>query len=140
MPAPKRSSMVNGVQAGVTVSNGRLCRPVDYADLTLCARYKPCAGAENVKGTVYIIRNPLRVGRCCRGDTHRIIIAALPAPCAVSPEIHGRSCLYRQLPSSGNYVEHVVTSIAENPDYARHPCHVTPNILHNRAVYIIGLM
>ncbi len=60
--------------------NGRLCRLLDYVDLTLCARYKPCAGAENVKGTVYIIRNPLRVGRCCRGDTHRIIIAALPSP------------------------------------------------------------
>ena len=115
-----------------------LCRPVDYVDLTLCARYKLCAGAENMKGTVYIIRNPLSVGRRCRGDTHRIVIGGITISCAVSPEIYDRSCLSRQLPSSGNYVEHVVTSIAENPDYARLQYHAAQNSPHNRAIYIIG--
>ena len=46
----------------------------------LCAQPKTLAGAEDVNAKVYIIRNPPRGGSCWRGDTHMIVIAALPAP------------------------------------------------------------
>lgn len=74
------ASRVVALIDNLTAQFSALCRLLDYVDLTLCARHKPWVGVENVKATVYIIRNPSMGGRCCRGDTNRIIIAALPAP------------------------------------------------------------